>query len=225
MDLSVREVARLLDVSEETVYRWVKAGTLPSYRVGEIYRFNRVELQEWAVAHNHKVAPDRIATRALPSLVDAVARGGVYYGIAGARREDVLASIAELDGIPSNVDRKMLHELLVAREQLAPTGLGGGIAIPHPRDPLVVRVDEPRVLVGFLAQPVDFHAVDGQPVRVVFVLLSPTVKRHLEILARLAYALHDEPLRELLRITAPREALLERLRAIEAAPTPTSAAP
>ncbi len=220
MDLSVREVARLLGVSEETVYRWVKAGTLPSYRVGERFRFNRVELQEWAVAHHHKVAPDRIATRALPSLVDAITRGGVYYGIAGARREDVLEAIAQLDGIPSNVDRKMLHELLVAREQLAPTGLGDGIAIPHPRDPLVVRVEEPRVLVGFLAQPVDFHAVDGRPVRVVFVVLSPTVKRHLEILARLAYALHDDPLRELLRITAPSDALLERLRAIEAAPTP-----
>src|SRR5579859_3468559 len=123
MDLSVREVARLLDVTEETVYRWVKAGTLPSYRVGESYRFNRVELQEWAVAHHHKVEPDRIATRALPSLVDAIARG-VYYDIPGERREDVLEAIAKLDGIPNNVDRKMLHELLVAREQLAPTGLG-----------------------------------------------------------------------------------------------------
>jgi PTS system nitrogen regulatory IIA component len=217
MDLSVREVARLLDVTEDTVYRWVKAGTLPAYRVGENYRFNRVELQEWAVAHHHRVAPELIATRALPSLVAAIERGGVYYKVPGARREDVLDAIAKLPGIPDGVDRNMLYELLVAREQLAPTGLGDGIAIPHPRDPLVVRLDEPRVLLGFLGQAVDFHAVDGQPVRVVFVVLSPTVKRHLEILARLAYALHDPTFKELLRITAPQDALIERLRAIESA--------
>jgi PTS system nitrogen regulatory IIA component len=217
MDLSVREVARLLGVSEEIVYRWVKTGELHGYRVGESYRFNRVELQEWAAAHHRRLSP-QVAPGALPSLAGAIQRGGVHYKVAGTRREEVLDAIAKLPGIPDGVDRKMLYDLLVAREQLAPTGLGDGIAIPHPRDPVVVRLDEPRVLLGFLANPVDFHAIDGQPVRVVFVVLSPTVKRHLEILARLSYALHDATFHELVRIAAPADALIERLRAIEAAP-------
>src|SRR5947209_4497515 len=120
MDLSVREAARLLDVTEETVYRWVKAGSLPSYRVGENVRFNRVELQEWAVAHHHKVAPERMAPHALPSLADAIERGGIHYRVPGKRREDVLAAIAQLPNVPPAADRKLLYDLLVAREQLAP---------------------------------------------------------------------------------------------------------
>ena len=48
MELSVRDSARLLNVSEKTIYRWVKHGKLPAYRVNEQYRFNRAELLEEA---------------------------------------------------------------------------------------------------------------------------------------------------------------------------------
>ena len=59
MDLRVRDVAKLLNVSEQTVYRWVRERSLPAHRVGEQYRFNRVELQEWAATHGllNRTAP------------------------------------------------------------------------------------------------------------------------------------------------------------------------
>ena len=58
--------------------------------------------------------------------------------------------------------------------------------------------------------------------RVLFLLLSPSVRAHLRLLAKLAFALHDEPLKELLRTVAPAEIVLARLRAIEeTAPLPT----
>src|SRR2546425_2414637 len=83
MDLSVREVAKLLNVSEETVYRWVHSGSLKSHRVDDQYRFNRVEIQEWAAQHNHRVSPELLApggTSGLPSLHAAISRGGVFHG-------------------------------------------------------------------------------------------------------------------------------------------------
>ena len=126
-----------------------------------------------------------------------------------------LAAVARLPEIPASVNRGLLYELLLAREALASTSIGDGIAIPHPRDPVVVHVDHPLVLLCFLRQPVDFRAMDGQPVRILFLLLTPSIRDHLRMLARLAAALHDDTLKLLLRETAPREAILDRLASIE----------
>jgi PTS system nitrogen regulatory IIA component len=95
------------------------------------------------------------------------------------------------------------------------TGIGGGIAIPHPRDPLVVQVREPVVLACFLERPVDFHAIDEAPVRVLFTLLSPSIRAHLHMLSRLTYALHDPALLNLLEKPTTAGAILDRLGAIE----------
>ncbi len=218
MDLRARDVARLLNVSEATVYRWVQEHGLPAHRVGEQYRFNRVELQEWAATHGRAVPPGLYASDpAEPAdLAAALERGGVHRGVAGATREEVLTAVTRLPGIPPGANRGMLARLLIGREALAPTAVGDGIAMPHPRDPLVVRVDEPRVLLCLLAQPVDFGAMDGRPVRVLFAILSPSVRQHLHILAKLAHVLHDDALRGLLGRGAPDAAILERVRTLEA---------
>src|SRR6185369_15153549 len=84
-----------------------------------------------------------------------------------------------------------------------------------PRDPVILHAEEPAVLLCFLEQAVDFHAPDGQPVRVLFVLLSPSVRAHLQMFSRLAFALHDETWKKLLASAAPREAILDRLRVVE----------
>jgi nitrogen PTS system EIIA component len=217
MELRVRDVAKLLNVSEPTIYRWVRERALPAQRVGDQYRFNRVELQEWAALHGHPVSPELFAgaPSAGPDLAAALERGGVYTAVPGATPEHVLAAVAHLPGVPATVDRAMLTELLVGRERLASTAVGDGIAIPHPRDPLIVRVDAPRVLLCFLAQPVDFGAVDGRPVRVLFALLAPSVRQHLQTLAKLAFVLHDGTLRALLDGAAPATAIVQRIRALE----------
>lgn len=227
MELRVRDVARLLDVSEQTVYRWVQNGSLPAHRIHDQFMFNRVELQEWAALHKHRVSPELLAPNGtleeLPSLRAAMERGGIFYEVAGESREEVLQAVAQLPGIPAKVDRRLLYQLLAAREALASTGVGNGIAIPHPRDPVVVHTDEPLVLLCFLKRPVDFHALDGRPVRVLFVLLSPSVRKHLQMFARLAFALHDDGLKRLLESGAPREAILDRVRLVEKAEAPARA--
>ena len=220
MELRVRDVARLLSVSEQTVYCWIKGGSLPVHRVGDQYRFNPVELQEWAAAEGHTVSPKLFArvgpAEELPNLHAALVRGGIYHQVPGREREEVLAAVAKLPGIPPAVDRGLLRQLLIRREALASTAIGDGIAIPHPRDPLVVRIDEPSVLLCFLEQPVDFRALDGRPVRVLFLLLSPSVRGHLQILAKLSFALHDPRLRDMLQTQASEDAILERIHGLEA---------
>ncbi len=224
MELRVRDVARLLNVPEETVYRWVRDESLPAHRFGPQLRFNRVELQEWATLHRLLVPPESFAApghQEGPSLRAALARGGIARELRGETREQVLCEVCALPGVPAGVDRSLLAQLLISREALVSTAIGDGIAIPHPRDPLVVRVDAPYALLGFLAHPVDFGAMDGQPVRLLFTLLSPSVRQHLQLLATLSFALHDPALRRLLDAAAPDAAILERIEEIEAAPRKT----
>jgi len=221
LDLSVREVARLIGVSERTVNRWAKQGSIPAHRFQDQYRFNRVELQEWAASRGRRVSPKLFASEEAaespPSLAAALERGGVRYGVAGATKTEVLRSLSRSPGVPPGVDRELLYQLLLGRETLASTAIGDGIAVPHARDPLVLRVEGPTVLLGFLAQPVDFGAPDGAPVRVVFTLFAPSIRDHLRTLSRLTFALHDPELRRLLREAAGAEAILARIRLLDAA--------
>lgn len=231
MDLSVREVARLISVSERTVYRWAKQGSIPAHRLHDQYRFNRVELQEWAAAAGRRVSPKLFASddgAVAPGLAPALERGGVHHGVAGTTKSEVLRSLSRLPGVPAGVDRELLHQLLLGRESLASTAIGDGIALPHARDPLVLHVEGPTVVLGFLAQSVDFGALDGEPVRVVFTLFARTIQEHLRTLSRLSFALHDPELRRLLRESAPAGPIVARVRQLDAAPRvsgPTPALP
>lgn len=216
-ELSVREVARLLGVAEKTIWRWVRAGEIPHTRLREDVRFNRVDLQEWALTHGHALPPEAAGNGPSEGLADAIARGGIGRDLPGATREELLAAVAQLPGVPAGVDRALLGTLLVSRERLGSTGLGEGIAFPHPRDPLVLGTAATVVLVAFPSRPVDFGAPDGKPVTTLFTILAPTVQAHLATLSRLAYALHDAELRQLLAARAPDAQLLARVRAAEAA--------
>ena len=217
MNVTLREAARLLQVSEKTLYRWIQKGVLPAYRIHDEYRFNRVELEEWAVTHRQ---PLRLPTAAAaapaaqtspPNLGAAIVRGGIYYRVGGRTRDQVFESLVTLPGIPRHINSALLLEMLRTREGLASTAVGAGIAIPHPRNPLVLGVDEPTVLLCFLEHPVDFGALDGKRVHTVFLLLSPTIEAHLQTLARIAFVLQDTTFRRLLERRATSEAIMDRL--------------
>lgn len=229
MHLTVRDAARLLNVSEKTIYRWVKDGGLPAYRVSEQYRFHRAELLEWATARRINVSPDIFAepegaaTR-LPGIVEALQAGGIVYRVSGTDRESVIRAIVEVMRLPEGADREFLSRVMLARENLASTGIGDGIAIPHVRSPIVLHVTQPTITLCFLEKPVDFAALDGRPVHALFSLISPTVKAHLHLLSRLAFLLRDARMKEtVLRQAAREEILAEARRVEESLKTPVQA--
>ena len=82
MQIDVKEAARLLAVSEKSIYRWLKNGSLPGYRVSGQYRFNRAELLEWATSRRLKVLPDVFPEReeSAPSLAEAIGTGASTTG-------------------------------------------------------------------------------------------------------------------------------------------------
>ena len=62
MDLKIKDVADLLNVSETTIRRWLSDGKIPAYRINHQYRFNRIEIEDWVMKHkigHHAGQPDR----------------------------------------------------------------------------------------------------------------------------------------------------------------------
>jgi PTS system nitrogen regulatory IIA component len=222
MKLLVKDAARLLYVSEKTIYRWIKQGSIPAYRLNEQYRFNRAELLEWATSRRIPVAPEifreeESETASLPHLTEALAAGGIHYRIGGTDKASVLRHVVETLRLPGEVDRDFLYEVLLAREALGSTAVGEGIAIPHPRNPVILHLDRPMMTVCFLERPVEYGALDGRPVEVLFVLISPTVRAHLHLLSRLSFALRDPSFKDAVVRQASREELVAALESGERA--------
>jgi nitrogen PTS system EIIA component len=220
MNLSVKDAAKILSVSEKTIYRWIKQEIVPAYKVHESYRFNRAELLEWATARRISVAPEALQdpdadALPLPTLSEALEAGGVFYRIEGRSRDEVLGDVTAHLRLPEEVDRDYLRRVLIAREELASTAVGDGIAIPHPRNPVLLHVTRPTVTLCFLEKPVDFQALDGRPVSILFTLISPTLRSHLHLLSRLGFVLKDDNFRKALLSQESREMIFSALRQAE----------
>ncbi|MBI5490787.1 MAG: PTS sugar transporter subunit IIA [Deltaproteobacteria bacterium] len=220
MQLTVRDVAGLLSVSEKTIYRWIKDRSIPTYRVNEQYRFHRAELLEWATAKKVGVSADIFHEAEdpnvpAPTVVEALLAGGIIYRLGGRDVESVLRAVIEAMHLPEDVNREQLLRVLIAREALGSTGVGDGVAIPHVRNPIVLHVPRPIVELCFLEHPVEFGALDGKPVYCVFALVSPTVRAHLNLLSRLSFVLRDPNFRAVLERQGLRDEIVGELRRAE----------
>jgi PTS system nitrogen regulatory IIA component len=222
VQLTVGEVGKLLHVSEATVMRWIRQRGLPAQHVAGRYRFNRAELLEWATANQVKVSLELFdhlesEEEPSPSLAQALEIGGIHYRLRDTTKEQALKSLVEILPVPEDVDRDLLLRLLLAREAAASTGVGDGIALPHVRNPIVLHIPKPMVTLGFLERPVEFGALDGKPVQVLFSLICPTVRSHLQMLSRLSYALHDVKFKQAVLQQHLPEKILQEARRVEAA--------
>ena len=206
MELSVRDAARVFGVPETTILRWIEEESLPSFSINGHYRFNRVDLLEWSNLRKRPMTPDAEVDsnqgKKLGLLLRALNAGGIHHAVAGADAASVLTAAAERLPLPA-ADRALAVEVLAQREKLGTTALGDGIAIPHPRNPLVFPVEAPLVALCFPDRPVDFGAADGKPIGALFLLLAPTVRAHLALLAELAAALHDPRFKDAVVRRAP----------------------
>ncbi len=220
MRLTVREAARLLEVSEKTVYRWIGQGVVPAYLINGQYRFHQPELLEWAAARQRKVSVDIFAEppgegEACAGISEALENGSIFYRVEGRDGESALRAVVNLMRLPDDVDRDFLLRALLAREALGSTAVGDGIAIPHVRSPIVLHVRRPGITLCFLENSIDFGALDGRPVRALFTVISPTTRGHLRLMSHLAFALRDGVFKDAIQREASREEILYEARRVE----------
>ncbi|MBF0255159.1 MAG: PTS sugar transporter subunit IIA [Gammaproteobacteria bacterium] len=135
----------------------------------------------------------------------------IALDVEASSKKRVLELLAELLHSDTEDSRTVFDQLL-ERERLGSTGMGQGIALPHAR---VQGLSEARGGFVRLAQGVDFGAVDGAPVDLIFALLVPSeaTQAHLQLLARLAGLFRDAQLCSDLRQATQVEQVLARLLA------------
>jgi PTS system nitrogen regulatory IIA component len=127
----------------------------------------------------------------------------------GGSKKKALEQIANLisDQVPE-LEMQEVYEALIAREKLGSTGFGNGIAIPHCR---LKSCETPVSALLHLDAPIDFDAIDGAPVDLLFVLLVPqaATDAHLELLRQIASMLDRKEVRDKLRSASSNEALYQ----------------
>ncbi|BFM10788.1 PTS IIA-like nitrogen regulatory protein PtsN [Simiduia litorea] len=137
----------------------------------------------------------------------------VQHGVEGVSKKRVLETIANIiaTDLPS-LNADTLFRSLIAREKLGSTGLGHGIAIPHCR---IASCESTIGALIVLSNPIDFDAIDGAPVDVIFTLMVPEEanSEHLQTLAKLAELFQQEDFRAALRTAGSNELLYSRVNA------------
>ncbi|MFN4141919.1 PTS IIA-like nitrogen regulatory protein PtsN [Aestuariivirga sp.] len=156
----------------------------------------------------------------LDTIID---RQSVLANVRAQNKKQLLQELSQALATRVAIDHRVIFETLLKREKLGSTGLGQGIAIPHGKVPAISRV---YGLFARLTTPVDFEAVDGQPVDLVFVLLAPehAGADHLKALAKISRILRDPAVVAKLRGTEDAEGLYAILTEPAANPTPNASA-
>jgi nitrogen PTS system EIIA component len=210
MELKIQDVMELLQVSESELRRWIRDNRIPVYKIGNQYRFNRAEISDWIVTNNIPVSGKILnfsISRNPVRLTELVRRGGIHHGIEGETIAEVIRGAVEHMVTPSGIEKSAIVSALLQREDLMPTAIGNGIAVPHPRNPLIADAEDERIAICFPRNRLSYKALDGIPIHTLFIVLSATPKRHLEMLSKLSYLCQQEEFVRLLDSGAKSEAL------------------
>ena len=142
----------------------------------------------------------------MDELSDILSPDAVQASLSVPNKKALFQQLAAIAGKLVAIEPKHVVERLVERERLGSTGFGGGVAIPHGK---LAQLDRVYALVARLASPIDYKAIDGTPVDLVFLLLSPpdAGAEHLKALAAVSRLIRHGATVEKLRGARSRDAL------------------
>lgn len=149
------------------------------------------------------------------SFSDLIKKGGIFYNIEGHNVLEVTKNAIKSIPTPAKISKDKILHYILEREEMMPTAIGQGIAIPHSRNPIISDINDESISICFLEKPVDYQAIDGELVHTLFVVLSSRPKRHLEILSKIAGICRDAEFVKLLNERASKQKLIDYLIAKE----------
>lgn len=214
MTLSVKDVAELLNVSEKTIYRMIQSETIPCFRIGGQWRFDKREIMSWLEDTRH-FSYETAAGKASGedeesiSLTEFLKRGGIYHNISGSTKQSAIRNCLERikTGIPQ-IDTQKLFDSVMERESLCPTAIGHGIAFPHPRSFKKFTAFS-YIALCHLEKPIPFGALDNEDVDTLFFIFPKSEMRFLRIQAKLLRLLKDDEVLSKVKEASPADEIYE----------------
>ena len=139
-------------------------------------------------------------------IADLLSLGGVSDTLKAGSKKQALQELSAIAAAQTEQKKRSVLDLLLARERLGSTGVGAGVAIPHAK---LAGLSKPSGVFARLREPIEFDAVDGRPVDLIFLLLAPDSEgsEHLKALALVSRLLRDERVCARLRGADSAEAL------------------
>jgi PTS system nitrogen regulatory IIA component len=151
------------------------------------------------------------------NLSTLLRQGGIFYNAPGKLPREILTWLVDAIPVPAGtIDRELLLKAVLEREELMPTAMGNGIALPHPRNPVTEKETAQFAALAFPENPIDWGALDGKPVTTVILAVSASARMHLATLQRITFFCRDGEFSALLARRAPAEEILAYIEKTEA---------
>jgi PTS system nitrogen regulatory IIA component len=151
------------------------------------------------------------------SLAQLIKRGGIYYKVPGSTCGEIMANIIEKlkdNLIPGK--KEAFLQAVMEREALISTGMENGIALPHPRTPMLDEGEDPFAAIAFpVNSPSDWSTPDNSGIHTVFLIVSKTPKQHLGVLSRISFLCQQEQFLKLVSKRAPKEKIIAAIEKAE----------
>jgi len=141
----------------------------------------------------------------------------VRIGLPGTTKVEVINALVDLlDGHPGVDELEAVRSAIFEREEMMSTGVGKGLGLPHAK---TSALSETLAAFATTAEPVDFGAIDSEPIRLLLLLAGPEEHKsqHVKILGRISRLVSRDPLRQQLLAAESPESVIESLRKGEAA--------
>jgi fructose-specific phosphotransferase system IIA component len=135
----------------------------------------------------------------------------VKVPLEGKDKKSIITELVDLlDSNGALLDREMALNAVLVREQTKSTGIGSGIAIPHGK---CAAAKELVMAIGLVSEGIDFESVDGKPVKIIFLLVSPADQTgpHIQALAKISRLMLDAEFKEELEGASSAEEVYELL--------------
>jgi len=190
--LNIRQVASYLGVSEKTVYRLLDKEEIPAVKIGRQWRFYMDDVKSWLRKEKPEASVEQYFDGSVPdisselSINNLLKNDGIYLNIPGESKEIVFKNAVSAIKLEPGIVKNRLLSALIAREELCSTGIGQGVALPHPRHKDKFKFASSSIFLCFLENKIDFDAIDHIPVGSLFFVFAKNEKEHLHMLRVLA---------------------------------------
>jgi PTS system nitrogen regulatory IIA component len=210
MDLTLDDIGEFLNVPPQTIKKWVKNKAIPHYEIDGEIRFDAFEIEKWILQREENA--ETLPAQHLQGyqqfiLYRALHNGLILANIPGTTKEQVITVSVASIAPRLKLDAEVVTELLLDREKLMSTAIGYGFALPHAREIIREGITD-FVALAFLDIPIEYEALDHNPVDTLFFLFASHKKRHLHLLSKIALLIGSEENRAFLKQRPSKEILL-----------------